>query len=389
MIRHITVPGVLILLAISSVVQAQQDTRLASWAEVLDVRVAQQYADPVHRSFDFWIGDWDVNWRAQNPGEFHHQKVGSWTRNRVFPILGGKAVMEITWDRDKPDQASQRGMSIRYFDEDKQRWVMAQHWPSASGAGWAMLDQLIGDEHHGRISVYSTQMRTGPDGEPRLEHRRYNFADIRPRLSFRWDGSNTRDHGQTWNTWAISEMHRVSDVPDFAAAGGPLPDVRNELLCTSEPHGAFDVLQGRWTGERESQGKTQVATLSAGIALDGCSILTLLESGGARTLTTVAYSDYFSRWFMYQLDDQPQTTHTYYVSPTAGVDAVFDEARQLRIEDEFTRFVTDEKLAQSDALRRIVWDVMSSSNLAWREETRESLDQQWHTATRYRFRRDE
>ena len=66
------------------------------------------------------------------------------------------------------------------------------------------------------------------------------------------------------------------------------PDVRNELLCTTEPHGAFDSLQGRWTGEREFDGRTQVATLHAGIALDGCSMLTLLQSGGISTLTTIA-----------------------------------------------------------------------------------------------------
>ena len=92
---------------------------------------------------------------------------------------------------------------------------------------------------------------------------------------------------------------------------------------------------------------------------------------------------------MFRLDDQPGSTHTYHVSATAGVDAAFDEARQLRIDDEFTRFVTDEKLAKDDALNRIVWEVMHPDELAWREDTRESRDDDWRTAVRYRFSRDD
>ena len=105
MIRHTTVRLVLAALAISATAGAQEDSAGATWADALDVGITPAYQDAIHRSFDFWIGDWDVNWRSQQPDEFHHQKVGSWTRNRVFPILGGKALMEITWDRDKPEQA--------------------------------------------------------------------------------------------------------------------------------------------------------------------------------------------------------------------------------------------------------------------------------------------
>ena len=147
--------------------RASESSSSKSWEQVLETSIRPRYNSAEYRTFDFWIGDWDVNWRSQLPGEFHHQKVGSWTRNRVFPVLGGKAIMEIAWDRDIPEQASQRGMSIRYFDTDKKRWVMTQHWPSATGAGWAMVDQLIGEAHHGRVSVYSTQVRTNADGTPR------------------------------------------------------------------------------------------------------------------------------------------------------------------------------------------------------------------------------
>ena len=365
---------------------AADDAESRSWDQVLNTTISPTYEGSEHRTFDFWIGDWDVNWRRQLPDEFHHQPVGSWTRNRVFPILGGKAIMEITWDRDKPETPSQRGMSIRYLDTEKKRWIMAQHWPSSSGAGWAMLDQLIGGEHHGRVSVFSTQRRSAPDGTSRLEHRRYNFSDIRPGVSFRWDGSNTTDFGKTWNTWAISEMHRMSDVPPFEAAGTALPDVVNELLCPDEPHGAFDFMQGAWAGEMVVGDSRQSVTLTAGKALDGCSVVATLESGGTSTLMTFAYSDFFKHWFIFQLDDKPGTRHTYFISPHAGVGSQFEEARNLRIEDEFTEFVTPEKLASPNALTRIVWEKIENDELTWREEIRKFLTADWQEGVSYKLR---
>ena len=324
---------------------ADDDVSSRSWAQELDTTISPNYASSEHRTFDFWIGDWDVNWRSQLPGEFHHQKVGSWTRNRVFPVLGGKAIMEIAWDRDMPEQPSQRGMSIRYFDTDKNRWVMAQHWPSASGAGWAMVDQLIGEAHHGRVSVYSTQVRANADGTTREEHRRYNFTDIRLGKSLRWDGANTADMGVTWNTWAISEMHRMGDVAPLGSAGMPLPDVVNELLCPNAPHGSFDFLQGTWVGDRETQhGDARTVTVTAGKSLDGCSIVSVIESGGIRTLTTLAYSDFFELWFWFRLDDQPGTKHNYLVSTDARELPTFIEARTLAIEDEFSHFITQARM---------------------------------------------
>lgn len=376
-----------IVSSMAQLARASEERGIRTWADALDIAIAPLYASDKHRTFDFWIGDWDVNWRSQSPGEFHYQPEGSWTRNRVFPILGGKAIMEVVWDRDKPDEASQRGMSVRYFDTEKARWVMAQHWPDPTGAGWAMLDQLIGDEHHGRISVYSTQMRSGDDGTLHLEHRRYNFSDIRPGMSFRWDGSNTADFGKTWNTWAISEMHRVGDVPAFDPAGTPLPDVVNELLCQTEPHGAFEFLQGVWTGQKQSGDVSTTATLTAGKALDGCSVVSVLEVEDTRTLMTFAYSDFFERWFSLQLDDRPGTGHTYLVSNDVAVGSTFEEARNLIIEDEFTRFVTEEKLDALDSKRRLVWESIGPNELGWREETRPASQSAWQLETRYRFRK--
>ena len=155
------------------------------------------------------------------------------------------------------------------------------------------------------------------------------------------------------------------------------------------PHGAFEVLQGNWAGTFELDGESVPATLTAGKALDGCSVVTVLEFAGTRTLSTIAYSDFFKHWFIYQLDDQPGTTHTYFMSPEATVDVPFDEARQLTIEDEFTRFVTKDLMASRDSLRRLVWESLGPDTIAWREETRASPNARWQTHSRYEFRRKE
>lgn len=359
-----------------------------SWADALDAQVRADYSAPRHRAFDFWIGEWDVNWRSRVKDEFYHKKVGSWTRGRVFPILGGKALVEMAWSRDNPEQPSQRGFSIRYFNTEKERWVMAQHWPNPKGTGWAVLDQLIGGEHHGRLSVYSVTSQRLPDGSLRAEHRRYNFSDIRPGESFRWDGSNTSDFGVTWRTWTISEMHRLRDLDAFGEAGTAFPDVRNEHLCPEEPHGSLDLLEGVWEGTLTDQsGARQRSKLTAGKMLDGCAIAAVLEDQGRRTFMTFAYADIFGYWFNYRLDDQPGSAHTYYLSKAVGSGATFDHAPELAISDEFTQYVSKDILSELTPMSRSVYETISDNRLIWREESRQAPGRDWQTMRRYDLRR--
>ena len=363
--------------------KAEEPSSSSTWADVLATDISNQYADERYRTFDFWIGEWDVNWRKQRKGDFHHQKEGSWTHNRVFPALSGKALIEIAWDRDKPEEPSQRGLSIRYLDTNKNRWVMAQSWPGPGSMTWGMTDQLIGDVHHGRLSMYSIQRGKAPDGTPRVEHRRYNFSDIRPGVSLRWDGSNTADHGQTWHTWAISEMHRTGDLDPFGTAGAPFPDTRNQLLCDEEPFGAMDLLAGNWKGQQTfSNGTSVPARLSAGLVQDGCAVMALLRADDVSTLLVLAYSNYHERWFIYRLDDQPGTTHTYFTGPEAAEGAAFGEARSLVIQDEFTFFITPEGIENKQPLRRLAWEILQNERIVIREDTRETQDQEWQTASR-------
>ena len=180
----------------------------------------------------------------------------------------------------------------------------------------------------------------------------------------------------------------MSDVAPLGPAGMPLPDVVNELLCPDAPHGSFDFLQGTWVGDREARhGDARPVTVSAGKSLDGCSIVSVIESGGVRTLTTLAYSDFFELWFLFHLDDQPGTKHNYFVSPDAGEEATFIEARALAIEDEFSQFISQAKLASLEPLRRRVWETANDTEVIWREDVRQSATDSWQVSHRTRLRR--
>lgn len=364
---------------------AQEDV---TWADALNAKIEPAWSAPEHRAFDFWIGEWEMNWRDKPEGEFYHQKEGSWTRQRVFPILGGKALVELAWARDNPEEASQRGFSIRYFDPARERWVMAQNWPNENNQGSAFLDQLIGDEHLGRLTMYSITRRPADDGTIDIQHRRYNFTDIRPGLSFRWDGSNTRDEGATWYTWNIVDSHRRRDLDPFGSAGASFPGVHEKTLCTEGPHGAFNGLTGVWEGTAtDANGAATPARFSAGLALDGCGVLGSLELEDKTAVLALGFFERLGKWLTYYLDDRPGTTHAYYVADKAGEGAVFRHAPALTIKDEFTAYTLDEYFEPQASTRRIVWETISDGELVFREEARDGADDEWTATTTHRLTR--
>ena len=359
-----------------------------TWADALGAEIADEWRGDEHRAFDFWIGEWEMNWRGRPEGEFFHQAEGSWTHQRVFPILDGKAIIELGWARDAPEQPSQRGFSIRYYDTTKEHWVMAQNWPNATNQGGGFLDQLVGREHHGRLTMYSATRRAQPDGTFSPEHRRYNFADIRPGVGFRWDGSNSPDEGATWYTWYVVDAYRRRDLDPYGAAGTAFPGVHEEVLCTDEPHGGFDNLQGVWEGTaNDADGEVSVARFSAGVLLDGCGVAAVLENEAGRTFMTFAYHPRLEEWISYRLDDQPGTVHAYFVSKSAGAGAAFEQAETAVIQDELTPFIAAAPFDTSNSLRRTVWTAISDTEISFREETRENATSEWGVAASYRLAR--
>jgi len=362
-----------------------------TWGDALVSEIRGEWNTPENRAFDFWIGEWEMNWRDRVDGQFRYSDEGEWTRQRVFPILGGKALVELAWDRDaNADQPSGRGFSIRYFDPSRNRWVMAQNWPGPDNDGFAFLDQLIGFEDNGRLSMYSAIRRPQPDGSFQFGHRQYNFADIREG-AFRWDGSNSYDEGKSWQTWNVVDAGRIRPLDDFGPAGSAWPGYLGGQLCRGEPHGAFDVLEGAWSGKVfYADGRILPVSLFAGRFLDGCGLASVMSvEGGVSVFTATAYAPKLEQWVTYTLDDQPGTRHRYYWSPTASQGAVFNEAPALAIENEFELYVLPENFDEAAARTRRIWNEMGPDDIVIEDQARSSTDENWTTAATYTFERNE
>jgi hypothetical protein len=357
----------------------------ASWEAALGTTIEEDWRGGEHRTFDFWIGEWEANWRPQAEGNLQHADEGAQLHHIVFPILGGKALVELAEPRGgKAGAPSGRGFSIRYFDPARARWVMAQHWPGPNFDGIAFTDQLIGFERHGRMQMYSVDTRKRDDGG--RNHRRYNFSDIADGR-FRWDGSNTSDVGKSWTTWQVVEFDRTAPIPPLGTAGTALPFVDKELLCQSEPHGAFDGLEGVWEGVVATPTGSTSARFSAGRLLDGCAIAGVFAREGHREFAAWSYSPAFGVWTQLRLDDRPGTTHRYFVSESAGQGAEFVEAPDLAIRDDMTAFLDPANFDTTTGLRRTVFRKYAGARLVIAEETRDAPGDAWRELAVYSLTR--
>ena len=360
------------------------------WDDVLGTEITEEWQSPVHRQYDFWLGEWDANWRAREEDGLDHVEDGTHTHQLVIPVLDGKAVMELMVPSElTPGVPQWRGFSLRYYDEENDRWIMAQHWPGPQNDGVAFLDQLTGTERFGRIAVYSPDLRrTTQDGEPQI--RRYTFSDIRED-AFRWDGANTADRGTSWFTWMAVDFRRLDAEVDMPPASEPLPGYNEGLLCSDEPHGALDGVIGTWSGTATSpDGSEEAARITAGQMLDGCGVMVAFErpESGYRSLTFWSWSPQLERWFALYLNNQPGQGHRYYSAATAREGTSFNLNPGVAIVDAETPYINHAQDDLTDSLQRIRWLEISETELVFRVDYRISEISEWQMSREYRVERD-
>lgn len=367
------------------------DDQAITWGEALGSKIEPEWNVPEHRGFDFWIGEWEMTWRGKPEGQFHFDKDGSVTRQRVFPILGGKAIVELAWAIDaNADEPSQRGFSIRYYDEARERWIMAQNWPGPGNPGYAFLDQLIGFKDYQRLSMFSAIRRPLEDGSYQYGHRQYNFSDISDG-AFRWDGSNSYDEGKTWMPWNVVDAARIRPLDGFGTAGTVWPDYRGGNLCTGEPHGAYDFMEGNWVGTvQKTNGASQSVTMDAGRLLDGCAIAIAVNiDDGRQIFLTLSFEPRSKNWIMFMLDNRPGIGHVYFWSPDAGAGATFHLGPALSIENDLELYVLDENFDADAAQTRLVWQKAGPDGIVIEKQERSAEDRQWRTTSIYTFNRNQ
>lgn len=147
---------------------------------------------PQHAGFDFWIGEWELSWPAEQMGGSPGEQ-GSGT-NRVERVLDGCVIQENFSTND----GSFRGHSVSVFDIDTGIW--RQTWVDSSAGYIVLTGRFEGD-----MLILTTEPRER-DGQVALN--RMVFRDIGPD-SLNWDWQGSRDGGDTWNNlWNIGYRRR-------------------------------------------------------------------------------------------------------------------------------------------------------------------------------------
>jgi len=272
-----------------------------SWKALFGGEISEPFCNGPAREFDFWLGEWRTEWRRRQPDHLFHDKQGVWARHVVFPVLDGKALIELV--TPESSKARMRGFSIRYFDGESAQWVMAQNWPNSPEANSGFLDQLRGGARLGRIEMYSASEGDSPD-----QHlRRYTFSDVTEN-NFRWDSAQTKDGGDNWSTNMIAEFHRDQDQFQWPEGFAPLPTNENLELCPDAVSRKFDFLSGVWGGEAAHAGFTTI--------LNGCAVIGVITDEGAaseKKLMAMALHPDLNKWVIFLLDNSEKGRHRYFV----------------------------------------------------------------------------
>ena len=240
-------------------------------------------ADPA-RGFDFWIGEWDVNLREFQDGATFKDSVAG--RASVYSILGGKAILELC------DSTLIQGLRLAHYDPLEKRWVLWLDWAERNHS---QMQSLGGGFRHGRGEFLSTSS-TEPGQTVLTVH---SFTDITP-FSLRWDDTYSTDDGKTWMRNWVMEFTRTAIEPRWPIRFGAIPTYVDGGRCDDDRFRPYELLVGKWRGERASFDVLPV--------LDGCAVMGFLEDdGGADEFVFITYDSVEERWVTAVLDALPET----------------------------------------------------------------------------------
>ena len=140
------------------------------------------------KQFDFWIGEWDLTWPGEKPGDVGH---GS---NRIKRIMDGCIVQE---NFSGADSMYFRGTSVSVFDTNSGRWK--QTWVDNEGG---YLD-FIGEFKDGQMILQREAVRDGAKILQRMVWKNISNNE----MDWSWEAS--RDGGKTWQVnWSIHYKRR-------------------------------------------------------------------------------------------------------------------------------------------------------------------------------------
>ena len=144
---------------------------------------------PEQAQLEFWVGDWDLTWPGNKPGDVDHGT------NHIIRALDGCVVQEAF---SAEQSGHLRGMSVSLFDSTAHKWK--QTWVDNEGA---YLD-FVGEFRDGQM-VLAREFNVS-DGSRVIQ--RMVFKNITANeLDWSWERST--DAGKTWQVvWPIHYKRR-------------------------------------------------------------------------------------------------------------------------------------------------------------------------------------
>ncbi len=140
------------------------------------------------RQFDFWVGEWDLAWPAEQAGGDPGETMTG--HNSISRMFGDCVIEENFTTAD----GSFRGHSVSVYDTKAEVW--RQTWVDSAGAYLS----FTGGMSAGRMVLATDPVEDGG----RVTINRMVFADITPD-SIEWSWQRSTDGGSTWtDLWNIS-----------------------------------------------------------------------------------------------------------------------------------------------------------------------------------------
>lgn len=309
--------------------------------------------EPEARSFDFWIGEWDVLNRNRRPDGVEFHPTGRAT-DKVHTVVGGCAVVE-HWRGDATGRYV-LGFSIRAYDPRSEEWVIALLWPTT---GVPSFGELRGGFRHGRGQF--SHERFLADGDTVIN--RFVFSDIRPE-SLRWENGTSRDNGRSWVGHWIMEFTRRPKTKT-RLSNGPSMTTRR---CPGEPHRRFDPSLGQWDGSRiAASGDTMAVRTELIRILEGCGVVerTRSQDGSWESFSVRAWEPDAERWVEYAIDSERPTLDRREADGTSSTFRTVGDA--------------------GGSERRVVWEPGAAGAPGWVVEERERPGAPWRLHSVLRF----
>ena len=241
------------------------------------------------QQFDFWIGEWDVNLRVLQEDlswKDQHQSTA-----RIYPILGGKAILEL-WSENEDGI---NGYSLRYYNPNKDKWDLWLNWAGKNRSGTRGMECIF---RHGRGECFSEQQINDTTNLVS----RYTFSDISANR-VRWDDAFSRDGGKTWsNNWIMEFSRKAKIAPAVKDQKNLLTYFAGNRCDLPE----FKVLK-EFSANHQNNSNLHLHNI-----LDGCIVIGFIDKDEQQAFFTLTYNTYASVYELTFLDNQYDSALTLY-----------------------------------------------------------------------------